>query len=258
MTIVQDLAGKVVVVTGAGRGIGRQIAIGAAQRGAKVALVELIAENLTATVKEISDMGMTAKGYQTDISSESEIIKNFAAIEKDFGQIDCLVNNAMIHDPEDLLATSLEVWNRTLAVTLTGSFLTIKATLPGMIKRKSGCIVNIGTVNAKAMIGSDSYSVAKAGIHALTRTVAVRCTTVVPGTIATDAWQERVDRNPQIFEKLKPWYPLGRVGTPTDVTEAVLFILSDKAAWISGSEFVVDGGLLAGYAPMFKMVEGSD
>ena len=128
MAIAQDLAGKVVVVTGAGRGIGRQIAIGAAQRGAKVALVELIAENLTATVKEISDVGMTAKGYQTDISSESEIIKNFAAIEKDFGQIDCLVNNAMIHDPEDLLATSLEVWNRTLAVTLTGSFLTIKAT----------------------------------------------------------------------------------------------------------------------------------
>ena len=81
---------------------------------------------------------------------------------------------------------------------------------------------------------------------------------VVPGTIATDAWQERVDRNPQIFDKLKPWYPLGRVGTPADVTEAVLFILSDKAQWISGSEFVVDGGLLAGLAPMYKMVEGSD
>jgi len=174
MTIAQDLAGKVVVVTGAGRGIGREIAIGAGQRGAKVALVEVIAENLASTVKEISAMGITAKGYQTDISSESQIITSFAAIEKDFGQIDCLVNNAMIHDPEDLLATSLEVWNRTLAVTLTGSFLTIKATLPGMIKRKAGCIVNIGTVNAKAMIGSDSYSVAKAGIHALTRTVAVR------------------------------------------------------------------------------------
>ncbi|MFN7801995.1 MAG: SDR family NAD(P)-dependent oxidoreductase, partial [Actinomycetes bacterium] len=91
MTIAQDLAGKVVVVTGAGRGIGRQIAIGAGSRGAKVALVELIAENLDATVKEISAMGITAKGYKTDVSSESEIIKNFALIEKDFGQIDCLV-----------------------------------------------------------------------------------------------------------------------------------------------------------------------
>jgi NAD(P)-dependent dehydrogenase (short-subunit alcohol dehydrogenase family) len=171
----------------------------------------------------------------------------------------------MIHDAEDLISTSLATWNRSLAVTLTGSFLTIRSVLPGMISRKKGCIINIGTVNAKTMIGSDTYSVAKAGVHALTRTVAVRygpdgirCTTVVPGTIATDAWQERVDRNPQIFDKLKPWYPLGRVGTPTDVSEMVLFLLSDKAQWISGSEFVVDGGLLAGFSPMYKMVEGSD
>ena len=261
----QELAGKVVVVTGAGRGIGKQIAIGAGLRGAKVALVEVIEENLEATTKEIAAMGIDIKGYLTDLSKESDVVNNFAKIEKDFGQIDCLVNNAMIHDPQDLLSTSLEVWNRSLAVTLTGSFLTIRASLPGMIKRKKGCIINIGTVNAKTMIGSDAYSIAKAGIHALTRTVAVRygpdgirCTTVVPGTIATDAWQERVDRNPQIFEKLKPWYPLGRVGTPIDVTEAVLFLLSDKAQWISGSEFVVDGGLLAGLAPMYKMVEGSD
>lgn len=261
----QELAGKVVVITGAGRGIGKQIAIGAGLRGARIALVEVISENLEATAKEILDMGINVKGYLTDLSKESDVVNTFAAIEKDFKQIDCLVNNAMIHDPQDLIATSLEVWNRSLAVTLTGSFLTIRASLPGMIKRKKGCIVNIGTVNAKTMIGSDAYSVAKAGLHALTRTVAVRygpdgvrCTTVVPGTIATDAWQERVDRNPQIFEKLKPWYPLGRVGTPIDVTEAVLFLLSDKAQWISGSEFVVDGGLLAGLAPMYKMVEGSD
>jgi NAD(P)-dependent dehydrogenase (short-subunit alcohol dehydrogenase family) len=261
----QDLVGKVVVVTGAGRGIGKKIAIGAGQRGASVALVEVIPENLEAATKEIEAMGIKVKGYLTDLSIESDVVNNFKQIEKDFGQIDCLVNNAMIHNSEDLLATTLDIWNKSLAVTLTGSFLTIRASLPGMIKRKKGCIVNIGTVNAKTMIGSDAYSVAKGGIHALTRTVAVRygpdgirCTTVVPGTIATDAWQERVDRNPQIFDKLKPWYPLGRVGTPADVTEAVLFILSDKAQWISGSEFVVDGGLLAGLAPMYKMVEGSD
>ena len=260
-----DLIGKVVVITGAGRGIGRQIAKGAGERGAQVALVEVIKNNLDSAVAELSSLGITARGYLTDISDEAQINNNFAQIEKDFGRIDALVNNAMIHDPEDLLATSLELWNRTLAITLTGSFLSIKACLPGMISRKQGCIINMGTVNAKAMIGSDSYSVAKAGLHALTRTVAVRygpdgvrCNTVVPGTIATDAWQERVDRNPQIFEKLKPWYPLGRVGTPTDVAELVLFLLTEKSQWITGSEFTVDGGLLAGYAPMFKMVEGSD
>ncbi|KRO91549.1 MAG: hypothetical protein ABS08_06240 [Actinobacteria bacterium BACL4 MAG-120507-bin0] len=265
MSTSNELAGKVVVVTGSGRGIGKEIAIGAGKQGASIALVEVISSNLNSAVEDISKIGINVKGYLTDLSDESQVLNNFAQIEKDFGKIDCLVNNAMIHYAEDLISTSLDTWNKSLAVTLTGAFLAIRSTLPGMIKNKKGCIVNIGTVNAKTMIGSDAYSVAKAGLHALTRTVAVRygpdgvrCTTVVPGTIATDAWQERVDRNPQIFEKLKPWYPLGRVGTPADITEMVLFLLSDKAQWISGSEFVVDGGLLAGLAPMYKTVEGSD
>jgi len=265
MSIDQDLAGKVVVITGAGRGIGKQLAIGAAEHGARLALVEVVKENLDATVKEISASGTEIRGYHTDLGVESQVVENFKAIEKDFGQIDCLVNNAMIHDPEELIDVTLEQWNRSLSITLTASFLTIRAVLPGMIKQGAGNIINIGTVNAKTMIGSDSYSVAKAGMHALTRTVAVRygpngirCNTVVPGTIATDAWQERVDRNPTIFEKLKPWYPLGRVGKPKDISEAVLFLLSDKSEWMSGSEMVVDGGLLAGLAPMYKMVEGSD
>jgi NAD(P)-dependent dehydrogenase (short-subunit alcohol dehydrogenase family) len=122
-----DLIGKVVVITGAGRGIGRQIAKGAGERGAQVALVEVIKDNLDSAVAELSSLGIKARGYLTDISDEAQINNNFAQIEKDFGRIDALVNNAMIHDPEDLLATSLELWNRTLAITLTGSFLSIKA-----------------------------------------------------------------------------------------------------------------------------------
>jgi NAD(P)-dependent dehydrogenase (short-subunit alcohol dehydrogenase family) len=122
-----DLIGKVVVITGAGRGIGRQIAKGAGERGAQVALVEVIKDNLDSAVAELSSLGIKARGYLTDISDEAQINNNFAQIEKDFSRIDALVNNAMIHDPEDLLATSLELWNRTLAITLTGSFLSIKA-----------------------------------------------------------------------------------------------------------------------------------
>jgi len=134
-----------------------------------------------------------------------------------------------------------------------------------MIARGAGNIINIGTVNAKAMLGSDSYSVAKAGVHAMTRSVAVRygnsgirCNTVVPGTIATAVWKERAERNPHVFEDLKPWYPLGRVGKPKDIAEAVLFLASARSEWMTGSEMVVDGGLLAGPAPMFRIVEGSD
>jgi NAD(P)-dependent dehydrogenase (short-subunit alcohol dehydrogenase family) len=84
----------------------------------------------------------------------------------------------------------------------------------------------------------------------------VRCNTVVPGTIATEAWIERAKANPQVFEDLKPWYPMGRVGTPKDITEMVLFLISDRSEWISGAELVVDGGLLAGYTPMFNTIEG--
>jgi NAD(P)-dependent dehydrogenase (short-subunit alcohol dehydrogenase family) len=249
----QSLKGKTVVITGSGRSIGREMAIRIAAEGASVALLEINKANLEEVRSTIASAGGDVRAYE------------ISKVEKDFGQIDCLINNAMVHEAEDLLNTSLEVWNRSIQITLTATFLCIRQVLPAMIKRKNGNIINIGTVNAKAMIGSDSYSAAKAGVHALTRTVAVRygvdgirCNTIVPGTIATAAWQERVERNPNVFEDLKPWYPLGRVGAPKDIADAAIFLISDSSQWISGSELVIDGGLLAGYAPMFRTVEGSD
>jgi NAD(P)-dependent dehydrogenase (short-subunit alcohol dehydrogenase family) len=260
-----SLKGKSVVITGCGRSIGREMAIRIAAEGASVALLEINKENLEEVRSTIAAAGGDVRAYEIDLGSESQIIETISKVEKDFGKIDCLINNAMVHEAEDLLNTSLEVWNRAIQITLTAAFLCIRQVLPAMIKRKKGSIINIGTVNAKVMIGSDSYSAAKAGVHALTRTVAVRygvdgirCNTIVPGTIATAAWQERVDRNPNIFEELKPWYPLGRVGTPKDIADAAIFLISEDSQWISGSELVVDGGLLAGYAPMFRTVEGSD
>ena len=260
-----SLKGKTVVITGSGRGIGREMAIRIAAEGASVALLEINRENLEEVRSTIAAAGGDVRAYEIDLGSESQIIETILKVEKDFGKIDCLINNAMVHEAEDLLNTTLEVWNKSIQITLTAAFLCIRQVLPAMIKRKNGSIINIGTVNAKAMIGSDSYSAAKAGVHALTRTVAVRygvdgirCNTIVPGTIATAAWQERVDRNPNVFEDLKPWYPLGRVGTPKDIADAAIFLISEDSQWISGSELVVDGGLLAGYAPMFRTVEGSD
>ena len=260
-----SLKGKTVVITGSGRSIGREMAIRIAAEGASVALLEINRENLEEVRSTIAVAGGDVRAYEIDLGSESQIIETILKVEKDFGKIDCLINNAMVHEAEDLLNTTLEVWNKSIQITLTAAFLCIRQVLPAMIKRKNGSIINIGTVNAKAMIGSDSYSAAKAGVHALTRTVAVRygvdglrCNTIVPGTIATAAWQERVDRNPNVFEDLKPWYPLGRVGTPKDIADAAIFLISEDSQWISGSELVVDGGLLAGYAPMFRTVEGSD
>lgn len=260
-----DLVGQVMVVTGAGRGIGREIAESAASAGVRVALLEIDSNTLSETVEHIRSLGGDVTGYCMDLGVESEVISTIDAVAKDLGRIDVLVNNAMTHASEELLHTSLKMWEQSLKVTLTGSFLCIREVLPLMIAQGAGNIINIGTVNAKVMLGSDAYSIAKAGIHAMTRTVAVRygpdgirCNTVVPGTIATSTWQSRLDRNPKVFEDLKPWYPLGRVGKPKDISDAVLFLASSKSEWMNGSELVIDGGLLAGPAPMFRTVEGSD
>jgi meso-butanediol dehydrogenase/(S,S)-butanediol dehydrogenase/diacetyl reductase len=257
-----DLQGTVMIVTGAGRGIGKEISTMAALRGAQVALLEINAENLDRSVAQIRALGGDVKGYRIDLCNESEIISVLTEIETEFGRIDCLVNNAITTGAEELLETTSDDWNQMVRIVMTAPFLCIKQLLPGMIARGSGNIINIGTVNARVMLGSDAYSVAKAGVHALTRSVAVRygpsgirCNTVVPGTIATDVWQERVERNPQVFEDLKPWYPVGRVGLPRDIAEAVLYLASSRSAFMSGSEMVVDGGLLAGPAPMFKIIE---
>jgi len=260
-----ELAGRSIVITGGGRSIGREMATAAAAAKMKVAILEVNKSTLDRTVAELKQQGGDVTGYVVDLQVESQIIDAIAQVEKDFGTIEVLVNNAAFHDSAELLHSSLEMWNKTFAINTAAPFLCIRAVLPGMIARKSGTIINIGTVNSKMMIGSDSYTASKAALHALTRTVAVRygkhnirCNTVVPGTIATEVWQERIDRNPAVFEQLKTWYPLGRVGKPSDITAAVLYLASDQAPWMTGTEFVVDGGLLAGFAPMYPAVEGSD
>jgi len=260
-----ELAGRTIVITGGGRSIGREMVTAAAAAKMKVAVMEVNQENLDRTISEIKKSGGDVTGYVVDLQVESQINEVIAKIEKDFGKIEVFVNNAAFHDSEDLLGSSLEMWNKTFAINTTAPFLCIKAVLPGMIARGSGSIINIGTVNSKMMIGSDSYTASKAALHAISRTVAVRygknnirCNTIVPGTIATEVWQERIDRNPAVFENLKSWYPLGRVGKPSDITAAVLYLASDQAPWMTGTEFVVDGGLLAGFAPMYPVVEGSD
>ena len=122
-----------------------------------------------------------------------------------------------------------------------------------MIERRSGVIVNIASVNGLAYMGNEAYSAGKAAMLNLTQSIAVRyghsgvrCVAVAPGSIATPAWQERVEKEPDVFDRLVKWYPLRRIGTPEDVASAVLFLASDEASWITGTVLRVDGGLLAG------------
>jgi NAD(P)-dependent dehydrogenase (short-subunit alcohol dehydrogenase family) len=159
----------------------------------------------------------------------------------------------------DILEIDEEAWDRDVELNLKSAFLCSKAVLPGMIERGGGVIVNIASVNGMAFFANEPYSAAKAGMISLTRSMAarygrhgVRVVAIAPGTIRTPLWQERVDKEPAIFERLVRWYPLRRVGEPEDVAAAAAFLASDDAGWITGEVLRVDGGLLAGNERMSR------
>ena len=132
-----ELKGRTIVITGAARGIGAEMAVATAGAGMKVAILDILEKELAETVAEIKATGGDITGYKVDITNESDVTSKFAQIEKDLGHVDVLVNNAMYHDPANFLETTMESWNRTMAVNLGGPFLCIKSVLPGMMKRKS-------------------------------------------------------------------------------------------------------------------------
>jgi len=244
---------QVVVVTGGGSGIGRVTAGRFAAEGASVVIGDRAGDKAEAVAHEIEASGGNAIATETDVSSGPDVDGMFAAAERAFGSVDVLVNNAAIAEADGILVTDAKAWDRELAVVLRSVFLCSKRVLPGMIEQRRGVIVNVASVNAIAYFGLEAYSAAKAGMISLTRAMAVRygpygirVNAVAPGSIRTPIWQERIDREPQLFERIVKWYPLGRVGEPDDVANAVLFLASEEAAWITGTVLRVDGGLLAG------------
>ena len=177
------------------------------------------------------------------------------------GAPDVLVNNAAWAAKGDLESTGLADWQAELEVDLNGQFVCAKAVLPGMIARGAGAIVNIGSVNGLMALGNPAYSAAKAGLLSLTQSFAIeygpkgiRTNMVSPGTVETDIenWRIRRQKNPQIFEQLARWYPVGRVGQPEDIAAAVAFVAADEAGFVNGANLVVDGGLTAGLPVMIE------
>jgi NAD(P)-dependent dehydrogenase (short-subunit alcohol dehydrogenase family) len=250
---------KVVVVTGAGSGIGRVMAQRFAAEGAKVAVVDWMKELADAATAEISHGGGEAVSIHADVSAAREVDAMVAEVGSRLGPVDVLVNNAAIADGDDLLRIDEATWDRDVAVVLRSVFLCSKAVLAPMIDRGAGAIVNITSVNGLTALGNEAYSAAKAGVINLTQGIAVRygrhgirCNAIAPGTIRTPIWQERIDRDPVVFQRLVKWYPLGRVGEPDDVANAALFLASDDASWITGTVLRVDGGLLAGNLRMTR------
>ena len=253
------------MVTGGGSGIGRAMARGFAAEDAAVVVADWAEEKASEVAAEVEGNGGRALAVHADVSAAADVAAMCRTAEDAFGPVDVLVNNAATEGGDDLVTIDEARWDRDFAVTLKSAFLCSKEVLPGMIERGRGVIVNIASVNALAYFANESYSAAKAGMVSLTQAIAVRygprgvrCVAIAPGSVDTPIWQKRLERDPEVFEKLAKWYPLRRVGEPDDVANAALFLASDEASWITGVTLRVDGGLLAGNDRMARELLAED
>jgi NAD(P)-dependent dehydrogenase (short-subunit alcohol dehydrogenase family) len=251
--------GRVAIITGSGSGLGRVLAHRFAAEGAAVVVADVVGQRATEVADEISEAGGKSLAQTTDVTDAADVEAMAGAAREAFGSVDILVNNAAKATDADFLDVSEETWDEDVAISLKGSFLCSQAVLGGMMENRSGVILNISSVNALAYFGNEAYSAAKAGILSLTKSLAVRygpfgvrVNAIAPGTLRTPAWEQRRQKDPDIFERVAKWYPLGRIGEPEDVAGAALFLASDEAAWISGAVLPVDGGLTVGNMQMVK------
>ena len=249
------LLDTVALVTGGGSGIGRTICERFAREGARVVVADIRPEPAAETAQRITAAGGDAIGVPVDVAKADSVAAMAGAALERYEQVDLLVNNAGLSVGDDILDIDEADWDLNVNVVLKGTYLCSRALLPGMLDRRRGVILNIGSVNGLVGVGEAAYSAAKAGMVNLTQNMAiaygnrgVRVNCIAPGTIRTPIWQERLAKDPQVFAKLARWYPLGRVGEPEDIANAALFLASDEAAWITGIVLAVDGGLTAGNA----------
>ena len=242
------LEGKVAVVTGAGRGIGKAIAVRLAGEGAGVACCGRTLANVEATVAEIAGSGGKAAAYAVDVVDSKQVSETCEKILKDFGRVDVLVNNAGVTRDQLLMRMSEEDWDAVLDTNLKGAFNFTKSLTRSFLKQRSGRIINISSIiGLTGNAGQTNYAASKAGLIGFTKSVArelasrgITANAVAPGFIVTDMTQAL---GAEAQEALKSRIALGRLGTADDVAKAVLFLASDLASYVTGQVITVDGGL---------------
>lgn len=244
-----NFKGKTALVTGSARGIGRDIALKLAERGADLALVDLQIEEAGKTAEEIETLGVRARAYECDVSSFESVEAVCKQAVVDFGRIDCLVNNAGVVRDKLLMRMTPQDWDFVISVNLTGAFNFCKMLAPSMLKRREGSIVNIASVIGQmGNAGQANYAASKAGIIGMTKALAkefasrgIRVNAVAPGFIST-AMTESL--NDDVRAKMMEMIPLGRFGTGGDVANVAVFLLSDMSSYITGQVVNCDGGMV--------------
>ncbi|MGB3129617.1 MAG: SDR family oxidoreductase [Dehalococcoidia bacterium] len=247
-----SLEGKVAVITGGSRGIGRSIALGFAEAGADVVVASRTIADLEKVAQQIEELGQRALAVETNIAVKSEVDNMVAKTLEKFGTIDILVNSAAINIMRPLIDLREDGWDKVMNVDLKGYYLCCQAAAGVMKEKKSGNIINITSTGAvKAAAGLGAYSIAKAGVVMLTQVLAVelahcniRVNSVGPSLVRT-GFSEPMWANPDVLKAVEASTPLGRIAEPEDIMSAVLFLASDASSYITGQTIYVEGGVLA-------------
>ena len=250
-----DLTGKVIVITGAAKGLGRAMATRMASRTPHLALIDMNEDALAETQALCEQAGATVSGWICDIASEDQIDETFPQIAAAQGRLDVLVNNAGITSDSSLIKVengvvkkrmSLEHWQRVIDINLTGTFLCGRAAATEMVKTgQGGCIINISSISRHGNVGQTNYSATKAGVAAMSVTWAkelanhgIRCAAIAPGFIETEMV---LSMKSKVLEKIAASIPIQRLGNPDEIAQAVEFIIEND--YINGRVMEIDGGL---------------
>lgn len=244
------LQGKVVIVTGASKGIGEAVSVALAREGADLVMVSRSIREDDRAVSEIKGMGRKVLVRQVDVGNRSQVAEMVDQALDTYGKIDALFNNAGISKPAMLWKMTPEQWEEVLRINLTGTFYCLQAVAKPMIEQQSGSIINVtSSAGLLGTIGQLNYTAAKGGVYAMTKSAAkelaryrVRVNTIAP--MAETDMTRVIAGDPKFKEKYLERIPLGRFGQPEEIGPAVVFLASDESSFITGQTICIDGGLV--------------
>ena len=249
------LNNKVALITGAASnpGLGYATAERFAREGARLALTDIDEQGLARCAEEMRALGAEVISWRQDVSAEADWVDTYKRIDDHYGRLDVLVNNAGIAILRTIDELTLQEYQRQMDINMTGVFLGTKLALPLLRNSGGGSIINMSSVCGLVGVpGTAAYTASKAGVHVFCKTVAmecakdnIRCNSVHPGLIWTNIQKASLEDNPEQYDILCNSVPLGRLGKAEEVASCVLFLASDDASYVTGTELVVDGGLIA-------------